>query len=121
MSGSGSIFLARLELRGELEEEAQFADFDGLFHDVHAVEVVDDDGLEDEVVLVRMARGLVQDGGEFFAVVRVFFAARFPVVEQGAHSVEAGAVERLKDVERGEEERAGAAGGIEHSELCGWL
>jgi hypothetical protein len=33
------------DLGYELEEQAEFADFDGLFHDVHAVEVVHDDDL----------------------------------------------------------------------------
>ena len=44
MSGSGSI-VVRFDLGHQLEEEAQLADFDRLFHDVHAVEVVDDDRL----------------------------------------------------------------------------
>ena len=39
----------RLDLGGELEEEAQLTDLHRLFHDVHAVEVVEDDGLQDEV------------------------------------------------------------------------
>ena len=45
-------------------------------------------------------------------------AARFPIAEQRAHAVEAGAVERLKDIQRGEEERAGAASGIEDGDFA---
>ena len=63
MSGSGSmprvVFAGvRFDLGGELEEEAQFADFDRLFHDVHAVEVVEDDALEDEVAAVGVGRDI---------------------------------------------------------------
>src|SRR2546422_973917 len=37
----------RLHLRGELEEEAELTDLDGLFHDIDAKEVVKNDVLED--------------------------------------------------------------------------
>ena len=61
MSGSGSDVARRLlDLGDELEEQAQFADFDRLFHDVHAEEVVEDDGLEDEVAAVGVRRQLGQ-------------------------------------------------------------
>ena len=40
------------DLGDEFEEEAELADFHRLLHDVHPEEVVDDDGLENEVALV---------------------------------------------------------------------
>ena len=43
-----------LDLGGELEEEAQFADFHRLFHDVHAEEVVQNYAFENEVTALRV-------------------------------------------------------------------
>ena len=115
MSGSGSIVLDALDLRHQLEEEAQLADFHRLFHDVHAVEVVDDDGLEDEVAAV----GVLGDALQHLAEVartspgRCFSPERVQVVHERLHAVQAGLVERLQDVERGKQERARAAGRVE--------
>ena len=61
-----------VQLRDEFEEQAQFADFYRLFHDVHAVQVVDDDGLEDEVAFAGVLFDLFQDlaeVAEFFRTV----------------------------------------------------
>ena len=52
--------VGRFDLGDELEEQAEFADFDRLLHDVHAEQVVDDDGLEDEVALVGVLGDLGQ-------------------------------------------------------------
>ena len=48
----------------KLEEQAELADFHGLFHDVHAVEVVDDDRLQDEVAVVGVPGYIVEDLAE---------------------------------------------------------
>jgi len=45
MSGRGSIFFAGAYLGNKLQEEAEFADFRRLFHNVYAVEVVQHDRL----------------------------------------------------------------------------
>ena len=45
-----------VHLRDQLQEEPQLADFHRLFHDVHAVQVVDDDALVDEIGAVRVLR-----------------------------------------------------------------
>ena len=88
-----------------LEEEAELGDFDGLGHDVDAVEVAEDDALVDEMPAVA-AEG-VAEFGEFFPE-----EARIVGVEF-LHAVEAAFVERLEDVHGGEEEGAGTAGGVE--------
>lgn len=49
--GKGLDVITRLQQRHQLEEEAQLGDFGGLFLDVHAVEVVDDDVFDDRVIL----------------------------------------------------------------------
>ena len=41
----------------------------------------------------------------------------FQVVEKAFHGLKAGGVERFEDVEGGEEEGAGAAGGVEHGDV----
>ena len=64
MSGNGSRFLALFDLGDQFQEEPQLADFHGLFHDVHAVEVVDDNGLQDEIAAVGMPGHFVEDFSE---------------------------------------------------------
>ena len=118
MSGRGSHLVVGLELGDELEEEAQLADLDGLFHDVDAVEVVQHDGLEDEVPLAGVFFDLFQDGAEVAerpgAAAQIpAFAGMTEVVEEAAHPLEAGGVEGFEDIEGREEECAGAAGGVE--------
>src|SRR5439155_18830880 len=110
--------LAGLELGRKLKEEPEFADFDSLFHDVHAIEVVNDNGFEDEVVLVRMARGLIKNRGELFAIVRMFLATCVPVIQQRSHSIETRAVQRLKNVQCSKKERTRTAGWIEHGDFA---
>jgi len=87
--------LAGFELGGELEEEAEFADFHGFLHDVHAVEIVDDDGLVDEVGLVRVAIHGGEDGLDFLFPNRVLFTGGLPIGEQGAEAFEQAFVERF--------------------------
>ena len=121
MSGSGSMSSARLDLSDQLEEEAQLADFDRLFHDVHAVQVVDDDGLEDEVAAVGMRGDLGQRRPEVRELSSdVARRQRRWLVDERLHPVQAGLVERFEDVERGEQERAGAAGGVEDGDALEW-
>jgi len=45
----------RFDLGNQLEKEPQLADSTALFHDVHAEEGCDDDGFEDEIVLLGVA------------------------------------------------------------------
>ena len=47
----------------------------------------------------------------------VLFAGALQLVKERFHAVEAGFVERFEDVERGKEERAGAAGGVEDGDV----
>jgi hypothetical protein len=58
----------------EFEEEPQFADFDGFFDDVDAVEVVEDNGFENEVIFALVmgdgSEFLLNVGDECFAVGR---------------------------------------------------
>ena len=104
-----------LELGDELEEEAQLADFYGLFHDVDAVEVADDDRFEDEVRLAGMVAYMGPDLAEIAQGLGAVGALRtFQVVEKAFHGLKAGGVERFEYVEGGEEEGAGAAGGVEN-------
>lgn len=42
----------RINLGSEFEEEPQFADFHCLFHDVHAVKIVEDYAFVNEVLLI---------------------------------------------------------------------
>ena len=79
MSGRGSILVVGFELGGQFEEQAKSADFDCLLHDVHTVQIVHDNGLEDVILFVadagrlrpRMFRkvlkslGQVEDGLSF--------------------------------------------------------
>ena len=102
-----------LQLGCQLQEEAQLADLHGLFHDVDAVEVVQDDGLEDEVALAGVLLHLPQDVFEVTQIVRATAIEAFFVVQEAAHPLQAGGVERFQNVEGGEEERAGTAGGIQ--------
>src|SRR5207302_843058 len=53
--------LKAVDLGDQLEKEAQLADFDGLFHDIDAVQVVDDDGFKDEVAAIWVLCYLRQD------------------------------------------------------------
>ena len=107
-----------LELGDELEEEAQLADLYGLFHDVDAVEVADDDRFEDEVRLAGMVADVGPDLAEIAQGLGAVGALRtFQVVEKAFHGLEAGGVERFEDVEGGEEEGAGAAGGVENGDV----
>jgi len=52
---------------------------------------------------------------EFFRT--VFFAGPVEVFDERLHAVEAGFVERLKDVERGEQKGPGAARGVEDGDV----
>jgi len=74
--GEGFDAVAVFDLCDELEEEAQFADFDGLVHDVDAVEVVDDDGFVYVVFGRGMAADVSADGLEEAGVVAVVGAVR---------------------------------------------
>ncbi len=49
------------DLRDQLEEEAQLADFGSLFHDIDAIQVVDDDGFENEIAAIGVPCRLCQD------------------------------------------------------------
>src|SRR5437867_11706218 len=49
--------------------------------------------------------------GKFFRP--MFLAGAVEVFDERSHAVKAGFVERLKNIERGEEKCAGAAGGVE--------
>ena len=103
----------RLDLGGEFEEQAQFADFHRLFHDVHRVEIIEDDGFQDEVAPVGVSVHAGEDFGEFLVVVGMGFAAVVaPFGQERFHAVETGFVEGFKDVERGKDERARAAGWV---------
>ena len=96
-----------------LEEETESRDFRGLVHDVHAVEVAEDDGFVDEVLAVAAVAGRPPyHFGEFILEEVGILGVEF------LHAVEARLVERFEDVERGEEERARAAGGIEDRHLA---
>ena len=77
--------------------------------------------LEDEVAAVGMRGDVVQhfaEVGELLGL--VLLAGAVEVVDERLHAVEAGFVERLQDVERGEEERAGAAGRVEDGDRARW-
>jgi hypothetical protein len=69
MSGNGSMWSCDSTWATKFEEEPQLADLDGLLHDVHAEEVVDDDGLEDEVVKIgvtfRPSSSILRKSGNF--------------------------------------------------------
>lgn len=93
-----------------LEEEPQAGDLRRLVHDVHAVEVAQDDVLVDEILAVRaeLARNLLQFRLEEIRIRRVHLL----------HAVETRLVERFKDVERGEEERPRSAGRVENRHLA---
>jgi hypothetical protein len=60
----------------KLEEEAQLADLHSLFHDVHAVEVVDDDGFQDVVATVRMLVDLCEDSSKITELLRPMLLSR---------------------------------------------
>ena len=107
----------RLDLRGELQEQAEFTDFHRLFHDVHSIEVVQNDGFQDAVPAVGVRGHVGEDLGEFLVIVGVkFLPCLAPLREERFHAVQAGFVEWLKDVQRGKNERTRAARGIEDSD-----
>ena len=111
--------LVAVELRHKLEEQAQLADLYRLFHDVDAVQVVDDDRLEDEVAFAGVLLDLSQHFPEVLHLLRAVLAPRpVEVVEKAAHGVETGVVQRLQHAERGEQERAGAARGVEDGDVA---
>jgi hypothetical protein len=101
--GGGFIWF---DLSGELEEEPELADFDGLLHEIDSVEVVEDDRLEDEVTLVLVLCDSVEDAFEFREVaIRVdFCACGAGIGEKALHAVDAGFVEGSEDIEGGEDE-----------------
>ena len=85
----------------QFEEEPELADFDSLLHDVHAEEVVDDDGFEDEIVLLGVALRFFEnllEVAEFRWVVR---PRRLHVFNKTLHPYQAGFIERFEDIERG--------------------
>ena len=105
------MLLIGIDLGGKLEEQAELTDLDRLFHDIDAEEIVQDDALQREIAGVRVRAD--------FASVALkssnFFGAwtspdRSRSATKGLHPVEACLVERFEDVERGEQERTGAAG-----------
>ena len=78
------------------------------------VEIVQDDGFQNEVAPVGVRVHAGEDFGEFLVVVRDGLCAVLaPFGQECFHAVETGFVERFKDVERGKDERARAAGGVE--------
>ena len=80
--------------------------------------IVEDDGLEDEVAFAGMLVRLVQYLAE---VIKMLGAALtlgpFGIVKEAAHPLQAGGVEGFQNVQGGEQERAGAAGGIEDRDI----
>ena len=78
------------------------------------VEIVEDYGLEDEVPLAGVTVRLVKYLAEVLKMPGAALAlGSFGVVKEAAHPFQAGGVERFQDVQRGEEEGAGAAGRVE--------
>ena len=96
--------------RHHLQEKTQPGDFRRLVHDVHAVEIAEDDVLVDEVLLIRAE--LVLDLRQLVLEELGVVAMEIP------HSVEANLIQRLKDVERGKQERAGSARRIQNRHLA---
>ena len=113
-------FASTAHLRHQLEEEPQLTDFHRFGHDVHAEEVVQDDGFVDVVT----ARGVA---GDFIQHLReIAKSALSPgpspacgrgeatgIFDEAFHAVEAGFVQGFQHVERGKQESARAAGGVE--------
>ena len=95
--------------RHHLQEETQAGDFRRLVHDVHAVEVAEDDVLVDEILLVGAE--LVLDLGQLVLEKLAVLAVEL------LHPVEANLIEGFKDVERGKQECARSACRIQHRHL----
>ena len=114
MSGQRLQLTDVIHLGDQLEEQPQLADFDRLLHDVHAVEVPDDDRLEDEVGGIGVPSNVFQHGAEVLELLgRCSIPQTLQILKEGLHPVEAGFVERLQDVEGGKQERPGAARWVE--------
>ena len=126
MSGSGSMprlpVPCPVDLGGELEEQAELTDLDGLLHDVHAVEVVEDDRFQDEVARGSGAAATCAStfGSRENFSGRCFWPSASRSSTKRLHALQAGFVERLQDIERGEQERAGAAGRVEDGRPSRW-
>src|SRR5439155_13154801 len=92
----------------------QLADFHGLFHDVHTVEVIDDDRLEDEVTTIGVLINLCQDTAKIGESPRMVPLARaLQVVHERLHAVQACLIKWLQNIERSEQKCARATGRIE--------
>src|SRR3954447_5668329 len=96
--------LARLGryLGHQREEEAQLADLHRLFHQIDAVEIVEEDRLQDEIIAIGTGRRASDDSDRL----------GFPGAS--LHPVEAGCIEWPEGLQRGEEERPRAARRVEY-------
>ena len=84
--------LGVVDLRDQFQEQTQFANLHCLVHDVHAIQVVDDDALEDEVASIRMIGYALQ----FSRKVGILGAAQL------LHLVQTDFVQRLQNIHRRE-------------------
>ena len=102
--GQRLYLVVAFQLGYQLEKQAQLADFHRLFHDVNAVEVVQDYGLEDEVPLAGVTIRLVQYPPKVLKMVGTALAlGPFGIVQETQHPFHAGGVQRFKYVESSEE------------------
>ena len=100
-------------MREQFQEQAQFAEFHGLVRDVHAMHVVDDDGLEDEVAFAGTCRHAVEYRAKIVQMLRAVRVRRMrQVIKEPPHGVQAGGVQRFQDVHCGGQKGAGPAGGV---------
>src|SRR5207302_1250943 len=116
--------IKRLNLRDELEEEAQLADFGGFLHDIDAIEVVDNDGFEDEVTPARVLFNLFEDlaeaidGGSSLPLLGPDRSVEaISLLDHDLHAVKAGFIEGFEDGESSEEEGPRTTGWIENGDL----
>ena len=89
----------------EREEEPELGDFRGLFHQVHAVEVLGDDFLFQPI-----------GGGGFVLLALELDPLEHRRVGQRLATADEGGVEIEQGFQRGDEEGTGAAGGVEQRE-----
>ena len=94
------------DLGGQLEEQPQLADLDRFFHDVDAVEVVDDDRLEDKVLAVGVRAAASRIAWKALSAADGERRPHRGLAQQHRHPIEAELVERLKDIQCSEQERA---------------
>src|SRR5258708_31413755 len=93
------------DLCDQLEEEAQFTDFDSFFHDVDAVEVVDNDRFEDEIFTAMVSGNLLENISEAFDVI-IFLAfvglnglvELVTFIDKVLHTSQTGLVEWFEDI-----------------------